>query len=129
MESVAFVGAEADLAGSAVMIADAADVPVGGLTGFPSGSRSTLRCAEERGVAAAWILPTVVLAAAVVWILEVWIRFGGTVRIVGGVERSGIVELHMSEGGRGSDQRAGEDAEGAHFGDSERRMWRERVWC
>lgn len=77
------------------MIADSADVPVCRAACGPRSSRSALGCTKKLVVATARVHPTIVGAAAIVWVLKVRISPSGAVRIVGGVEGRWVAELHV----------------------------------
>ena len=96
LEGIALVDGEADLAGSAVVIADAGEVEVLLAAGGPGGHGGTLRGAEELEVAAAG--EGVFTTAAVVGKLEAFVGGIGAVRVVGCTEGWRVVELHVSEG-------------------------------
>jgi len=95
LEGAAFVDREADLTGSTVVVADAADVEVLLAAGGPGGYWSTLGRAEELEVATAGV--GVFAAAAVVGELEAVICRVGSVRVVGSHEGGRVVELHVSK--------------------------------
>ena len=95
LEGVAFVDREADLTGSTVVVADAAEVEVLLTAGGPGGYWGTLGRAEELEIATARV--GVFAAAAVVRELKAVIGRVGSVRVVGCHEGGRVVELHVSE--------------------------------
>lgn len=96
LEGFAFVDGEADLAGPAVVVADAGHVEVLFASGGPGGYRCTLRGAELLEIATAGV--DVFTAAAVVGELEALIGGIGQMRVVGRTEGRRVNELHVSEG-------------------------------
>ncbi len=96
LEGLALVDGEADLAGAAVVVADAGHVEVLLAARGPAGDGGTLGRAEELEVAAAGV--GVFTPAAVVGELEALVGGVGAVRVVFCGEGRRVDELHVSEG-------------------------------
>lgn len=94
------------------------------LAGFRShGLLNAVSCdlASRQSVVRTWIYPASILSGFVVWELEVWVcGLCSAVWVVGGVEGSRIVELHVGSG-------AGDEEPEASKGSNE--LHAETLWC